>query len=73
MERVLAMRELRAERKSITLQICENQRGRFLRVTETSAGIDNVIIVPDNGLACFSTAIRELVAEAESSGTGQDS
>lgn len=63
MEQVIATRELRAERKSITLQLCQNQRGRFLRVTETSAGIDNVIIVPDHGLACFAAAIQELITE----------
>ncbi len=69
METVIATRELRAERKSIVLQICENQRGRFLRITETSAGIDNIVIVPANGIDAFSEAIQQLAA----SGSGRDS
>jgi hypothetical protein len=64
METVLATRQLTAERKSIALQICENQRGRFLRITETSAKIDNVVIVPDAGIACFAAAIQDLIEEA---------
>ena len=69
MENVIATRELRVERKSIVLQMCENQRGRFLRITETSAGIDNIVIVPANGMEAFSQAIQELAP----TGTGRDS
>ena len=69
MEIEIATRELRAERKSIVLQICENQRGRFLRITETSAGIANIVIVPGDGIMSFSSAIQELAA----TGIGRDS
>jgi hypothetical protein len=64
METVIATRELRAERKSIVVQICENQRGRFLRITETSAGIDNIVIVPSTGIATFAQAVQDVVEEA---------
>jgi hypothetical protein len=69
MEIVIATRELRAERKSIVLQVCNNQRGRFLRIKETSAGIDNIVIVPSDGLAAFAAAVQELAATEN----GQDS
>ena len=36
-EKTLARRELQIERKQLTIEIRENFRGRFLRITENSA------------------------------------
>ena len=49
-EKTLARRELQIERKQLTIEIRENFRGRFLRITEKCGGKTNVVIVPDTGI-----------------------
>src|SRR5208337_2542924 len=62
-EKTLALRWLKIERKEFTLALCDNARGRFLRLTEQSAGKRKSIILPASGLEEF----RRLVAKMASS------
>lgn len=60
-DNVLASRELQVERKFFRLEVRENDRGRFLRVTEENQGRRNTVIVPDSGFAEFAKAIGEVL------------
>ena len=57
MERIIEAKELQIERKSFHLELRENDRGGFLRITEESHGRRNSIIVPGTGIVDFTTAI----------------
>lgn len=60
-DNVLASRELQVERKFFRLEVRENDRGRFLRITEENQGRRNTVIVPDSGFAEFAKAIGEVL------------
>ncbi len=62
-EKTLARRELQIERKQLSIEIRENFRGRFLRITEKCGGKTNVVIVPDTGINEFNTALDAVIAE----------
>lgn len=49
-ERTLRCERIQIERKTFTLSLRENPRGRFLRITEDVAGRHDTIIVPATGL-----------------------
>jgi len=61
-DNVLESRELQVERKFFRLEVRENDRGRFLRITEENQGRRNTVIVPDSGFGDFSKAISEVLA-----------
>ncbi len=61
MDTLIEARELQIERKLFHLEFRENDRGRFLRITEEAHGRRNTIIVPSTGLQEFSSAIAEVV------------
>lgn len=61
-DNVLATRELQVERKFLRLEVRENDRGRFLRITEENQGRRNTVIVPDSGFADFAKAIGEVLS-----------
>ena len=63
-EKTLARRELQIERKQLTIEIRENFRGRFLRITEKCGGKTNVVIVPDTGINEFNAALDGVISEA---------
>lgn len=52
--------ETQIERKHFSFDLKENNRGRFLRITEDVGGRRDTIIVPSTGLAEF----RELLDKA---------
>jgi hypothetical protein len=43
----------------------ENDRGKFLRITEEAHGRRNTIIVPSTGVDDFTAAIVEVLAASE--------
>ncbi|HEX8371919.1 MAG TPA: DNA-binding protein [Chthoniobacterales bacterium] len=68
MDNVIASRELQVERKHFFLEYRENDRGRFLRITEEAHGRRNTIIIPSTGLAEFTQMLSEVLAAAPSAG-----
>ena len=63
-EKSLARRELQIERKQLSIEMRENFRGRFLRITEKCGGRTNVVIIPDTGINEFNTALDAVIADA---------
>jgi hypothetical protein len=61
-DQVLESRELEVERKYFRIELKENDRGQFLRITEESQGRRNTVIVPGTGLAEFAKLIHDVVA-----------
>lgn len=53
------------ERKLFVLELKQNERGRFLKVTEEVKGRHSVIIIPSTGLAELHQALGELVAASK--------
>jgi hypothetical protein len=64
-EHVLHSERLQIERKTFTLSMRENPRGRFLRITEDVAGRHDTIIVPAPGLKDFLRVLTEMAQKAE--------
>jgi hypothetical protein len=64
MDQVIASRELQVERKTFYIEMRENPRGRFLRITEEAHGRRNTVIVPSTGLNEFMAAADEVCAAA---------
>jgi hypothetical protein len=62
MDNVIEARELQIERKHFYVELRENDRGKFLRITEEAHGRRNTIIVPSTGVTDFTTAIGEVLA-----------
>jgi hypothetical protein len=63
MDYVIDARELHIERKHFHLELRENDRGKFLRITEEAHGRRNTIIVPTTGVTDFTAAIGEVLAQ----------
>ncbi|HEY5895684.1 MAG TPA: DNA-binding protein [Chthoniobacterales bacterium] len=64
MDNVIASRELQVERKHFFVEFRENERGKFLRITEEAHGRRNTIIVPSTGLSEFTATIRDVLSSA---------
>ncbi|HEV7403391.1 MAG TPA: DNA-binding protein [Chthoniobacteraceae bacterium] len=56
MDTVIASQALQIERKHFVIELRENPRGRFLRITEEAHGRRNTVIVPGTGLNDFMAA-----------------
>ena len=67
-EKTLAHRELQIERKQLSIEVRENFRGRFLRITERCGGKTNVVIIPDTGINEFNAALDAVLAEVSNGG-----
>src|SRR5256886_8499089 len=65
MDNIIESRELQVERKHFYIEFRENERGRFLRITEEAHGRRNTIIVPSTGVDEFTGAIAEVIENAE--------
>jgi hypothetical protein len=65
MDNIIETRELQIERKHFYVELRENDRGKFLRVTEEAHGRRNTIIVPSTGVEEFTAAIAEVVDSVE--------
>ena len=64
-EDTLLSSELQAERKFFTFTLKENQRGRFLRISEAKANYFQSIIIPATGLKEFQKMLTEMVEEEQ--------
>jgi hypothetical protein len=61
MDNVIESRQLQIERKHFHVEMRENDRGKFLRITEEAHGRRNTIIVPSTGVEEFRAAIAEVL------------
>jgi hypothetical protein len=64
MDSIIEAKELQIERKHFHVEFRENQRGRFLRITEEAHGRRNTIIVPSTGVSEFTAAIDQVTENA---------
>lgn len=62
MDTILESRELQVERKHFFIEFRENDRGRFLRITEEAHGRRNTVIIPSTGLEEFERLLDEVLA-----------
>ena len=62
MDTILESRELQIERKHFFIEYRENERGRFLRITEEAHGRRNTVIIPSTGLEEFERALDEVLS-----------
>ena len=65
MDNIIEARELQIERKHFYVELRENERGRFLRITEEAHGRRNSIIVPSTGVDDFTATIAEVLTNNE--------
>ena len=63
-EDVLKSESIQVERKTFTLALKENPRGRFLRITEDVGGRRDNIMIPASGLEEFRRVFNEMAKEA---------
>ena len=68
MDNIIAAKELQIERKHFYIEFRENDRGRFLRITEEAHGRRNTIIVPSTGLDDFSAMLDDVLDAVEAAG-----
>jgi hypothetical protein len=64
-EDVVHSAEVQVERKFFSLQIRENGRGRFLRITEEGNGKRTSIIIPATGLKDFQAVVEQMTKTAQ--------
>jgi hypothetical protein len=62
MDTILESRELQVERKHFYIEFRENDRGRFLRITEEAHGRRNTVIIPSTGLDDFERMLDEVLS-----------
>ncbi|MCX6971349.1 MAG: DNA-binding protein [Verrucomicrobia bacterium] len=62
MDTILESRELQVERKHFFIEYRENERGRFLRITEEAHGRRNTVIIPSTGLEDFERMLNEVLS-----------
>jgi hypothetical protein len=73
MDTIIASRELQVERKHYFIEFRENERGRFLRITEEAHGRRNTVIVPSTGLNEFNEAVDAVIIAANASNAASPS
>jgi hypothetical protein len=61
MDSILEAKEVQIERKRFYFEFRENERGKFLRITEEAHGRRNTIIVPSTGVSDFTSAIDDVL------------
>jgi PurA ssDNA and RNA-binding protein len=57
----LASEKIQVDRKVFFLDLKENQRGRFLKITEDVSGRRDTIMVPASGFQSFIEALHRIV------------
>jgi len=62
MDNILESRELQIERKHFFIELRENDRGRFLRITEEAHGRRNTVIIPSTGIEEFEVMLDEVLS-----------
>jgi hypothetical protein len=66
MDSIIDAKEFQIERKRFHVEFRENDRGKFLRITEEAHGRRNTIIVPSTGVGDFTAAIGEVLHTSRS-------
>jgi hypothetical protein len=66
MDSIIDAKEFQIERKRFHVEFRENDRGKFLRITEEAHGRRNTIIVPSTGVSDFTAAIGEVLHTSRS-------
>ena len=61
MDNLIAIRDVQIERKHFIIEFRENDRGRFVRITEEAHGRRNAVIIPSTGLDDFIDAFDFVV------------
>ena len=64
MDNIILARDLQIERKHFFIEYRENERGKFVRITEEAHGRRNSIIIPSTGLSDFVRYFDEVSAAA---------
>jgi hypothetical protein len=57
----IATEKIAFERKQFFLDLKENERGRFLKITEDVGGRRNTVMLPAGAFGDFSEALRRLI------------
>ena len=65
MDNIIEAKELQIERKHFYVELRENDRGKFLRITEEAHGRRNSIIVPSTGIDDFTAIIAEVLTNGD--------
>src|SRR5262249_19658357 len=65
MDNIIEARELQIERKHFYVELRENDRGRFLRITEDAHARRNSIIVPSTGVQYCTSTIAEVLTNGD--------
>jgi len=65
MDNIIEAKEVQIERKRFHVEYRENDRGKFLRITEEAHGRRNTIIVPSTGLNDFTAAIGAVLGTGD--------
>ncbi|MDX6766769.1 MAG: PUR family DNA/RNA-binding protein [Candidatus Methylacidiphilales bacterium] len=65
MEETIRSEQIQVERKIFFFDLKENQRGRFLRITEDVNGRRDTIILPAPGVAEFIEVLQSLAEDCE--------
>ena len=61
MDNIIEAKELQIERKHFHVELRQNDRGKFVRITEETHGRRNTIIVPTTGVEDLTAAIGEVL------------
>ena len=64
-EDTLKTGEIQIERKFFVMTLKENNRGRFLRITEDVGGKRNSVMIPSTGLKDFQKMVDEMVKASD--------
>ena len=62
MDNIIEAKELQIELKRFQVELRENDRGKFLCITEETHGRRNTIIVPTTGVEDLTAAIGEVLS-----------
>lgn len=65
MDDTILSERIQVERKQFFLDLKENPRGRFLRITEDVKGRRDTIIIPATGLHLLRDALEKAISENE--------
>jgi len=65
MEQVLKTEKVTIERKQFFFHLKENERGRFLRITEDVNGRRDTIIIPSTGLEEFAKVVHDMATTGQ--------
>ena len=67
-EKDLYSEQVKVERKTISFELKENPRGRFLKVTEDVGGRRDAIIIPATGLDLLREALDHVIRASVAAG-----